>query len=77
MYIDDIEEINQWFDEHNENYGTYHNDDEYSICADDIEPFTDFLRDRFPDLVGVRCYIGKEDSAIWFFKKDLEDARFY
>ena len=79
MYPDDIDKIDKWFDNHKENYGTYHNfdDGEYSICAYDLEMFSDFLREEFPDLIGIRCYFGKGDSAIWFFKADLEEARFY
>ena len=76
MYEDDIKLIDEWFEAHTENYGTYHNDNEYSVCADDIEEFTDFLRDKFPDMVGIRCYIGTGDSAIWFFEEDLKATQF-
>ena len=27
--------------------------------------------------VGIRCYFGTGDSKIWFFREDLEKARFY
>ena len=76
MYEDDIKLVDEWFETHTENYGTYHNDNEYSVCADDIEAFTDFLRDKFPDMVGIRCYIGTGDSAIWFFEEDLKATQF-
>ena len=76
MYEDDIKLINEWFEAHTENYGTYHNDNEYSVSADDIEEFTDFLRDKFPDMVGIRCYIGTGGSAIWFFEEDLKSTQF-
>ena len=76
MYEDDIKLIDEWFETHTENYGTYHNGNEYSVCADDIEAFTGFLRDKFPDMVGIRCYIGAGDSAIWFFEEDLESTQF-
>lgn len=76
MYEDDIKKIDGWFKEH-ESYGTCHVDDEYSVCESDLEAFGDFLREEFPDLVGIPCYFGKGDSAIWFFRKNLEEARFY
>ena len=69
MYEDDIKLIDEWFEAHTENYGTYHNDNEY-------REFTDFLRDKFPDMVGIRCYIGTGDSAIWFFEEDLKATQF-
>ena len=50
---------------------------EYAVCADDLEDFSDFLRENFPDMIGIRCYFGKGDSAIWFFRDDLEEVRFY
>lgn len=77
MYENEIKLVDEWFDAHVENYGTYHSDNEYSICANDLEDFSDFLRENFPDMVGIRCYFGKCDSAIWFFRDDLEKVRFY
>lgn len=77
MYEDDIKKVDEWFENHTENYGTYHSYTEYSVCESDLESFSDFLREEFPDLVGIRCYFGKDDSAIWFFREDLEKARFY
>lgn len=77
MYEDDIKLVNEWFDAHTENYGTYHNDNEYSVCESDLEAFSDFLRENFPDLIGIRCFFGKGDSAIWFFEDDLLSAEFY
>ena len=79
MYPDDIDKVDKWFDNHKKNYGTYHNvnDGEYSICACDLEEFSDFLREEFPDLIGIRCYFGTGDSAMWFFEADLEEAEFY
>lgn len=76
MYEEDIKKVNEWFDEHTEFYGTYHDGDDYSINHYDIDDFTNFLGREFPDLVGIRCYIGKDDSAVWFSKDDLEKARF-
>ena len=49
----------------------------YAAIADDLEGFSDFLRENFPDMIGIRCYFGKGDSAIWFFRDDLEKVRFY
>ena len=77
MYEDDIKKIDEWFDKHTEYYGTYHEDKEYSVSEYDLESFGNFLRENFPDLCYIRCYFGKGDSAIWFFRKDLEDAKFY
>lgn len=77
MFEDDIKKVDEWFANHTEYYGTYHNENEYSVCESDLESFADFLREEFPDLVGIRCYFGKGDSAIWFFRDDLEEARFY
>lgn len=81
MYEDDIKKVDEWFDRHTESYGTYHshseNDDEYSVDAADLGDFSDFLRENFPDLIGIRCFFGKGESAIWFFRSDLKEARFY
>ena len=43
MYEDDIKKVNDWFDAHTENYGTYHTDDCYAVCEFDLEAFADFL----------------------------------
>ena len=76
MSEDDIKLIDKWFDEHAENYGTSHYDNEYAVCAYDLKDFSDFLQNNFPDMIGLRCYFGKGDSAIWFFKDDLESMHF-
>lgn len=77
MYEEDIQKINEWFDEHSEYFGTARSDREYSVDKYDLDCFTDFLRKEFPDLIGIRCYIGTGDANIWFFKDDLEHAKFY
>jgi len=65
MYEEDIQKVNEWFDK------------QYSIFSDDLEDFTDFLRNEFPDLCCIRCHLGTGDSTVWFFKEDLENAEFY
>ena len=77
MYEDDIKKVDGWFDRHTRFYGTSHEDNEYTIAEGDLESFADFLREEFPDLCYIRCFFGKDDSAIWFFREDLEKARFY
>ena len=77
MYEEDIAKIDSWFDRHTENYGTYRTDGEYSLSDWDMQEFADFLHNEFPDLVGIRCYFGTGDSKVWFFREDLEKARFY
>jgi len=77
MNEEDIAKVNEWFDRHTENYGTYRTDREYSLSDWDMQEFSDFLQEEFPDLVGIRCYIGTGDSNIWFFREDLEKAEFY
>ena len=77
MYEEDIQKVNEWFDAHTEYYGTSRSEREYSIAQDDLESFADFLRENYPDLCCIRCYFGKEDSTIWFFREDLEKAEFY
>ena len=77
MYEDDIKKVNDWFDKHTENYGTYRTEREYSVDEYDLKDFTRFLEQEFPDIVGIRCYIGTGDSNIWFFRDDLEKASFY
>lgn len=76
MYKDDIKKVDEWFEEHTEFYGTYHEGDDYSISHHDIEDFTKFLWREFPGLIGIRCYIGTGDGNIWFFGEDLEQADF-
>lgn len=77
MYEDDIAKVDNWFDRHTENYGTYRIDREYSLSDWDMQEFADFLRKEFPDLIGIRCYFGTGDSKVWFFREDLEKASFY
>ena len=77
MDDDDIKKVDEWFSTHTENYGTYHDDDEYAVCAWDLEAFSDFLQENFPDMVGIPCYFGNGNSAIWFFRNDLEKVRFF
>jgi len=80
MCKEEIQKVDEWFEQRAENYGnygTYHNEREYSVDEFDLESFSDFLRNEFPDLVGIRCYIGTGDSKIWFFRDDLEKAEFY
>ena len=82
MREEDIKKVDEWFDSHTEHFGTchsfstYRNDDEYSVGHSDLEAFSDFLRDEFPDLVSIVCFFGKGDSAIWFFREDLRNAQF-
>lgn len=77
MYEEDIKKVNDWFDKHTENYGTYRTDREYSLSDRDMQEFADFLHKEFPDLIGIRCYFGTGDSNIWFYREDLEKASFY
>jgi len=77
MYEDDIKKVDEWFDRHTDYYGTTRSDREYTVAEGDLESFADFLRYEFPDLCYIRCCFGKEDSAIWFFRDDLEKAVFY
>lgn len=77
MYEDDIQKVNEWFDRHTGYYGTSRSEREYSIFEYDLEDFTDFLRNEFPDLCYIRCHLGSGDSTVWFFKEDLENAEFY
>lgn len=76
MYEDDIKKVDEWFEKHTENFGTCHSDDCYSISEYDLQDFTRFLGENFPDMIGIRCYIGKDDSTVWFFKDDLERTPF-
>lgn len=77
MDKDDIKMVDEWFNNHTEYYGTSHVADEYTISQYDLESFTDFLADNFPDLCCLRCFLGTGDASIWFFKRDLEKAEFY
>ena len=77
MDKEDIQKVNEWFDRHTEYYGTSRSEREYSIFSEDLEDFTDFLRNEFPDLCYIRCHLGTGDSTVWFFKEDLENAEFY
>lgn len=53
MYEDDIKKVDEWFSKHTEYYGTNHEGDEYTISEYDLEDFSKFLSDEFPDL----CFI--------------------
>lgn len=77
MYEDDIKLVDEWFEKHTEYYGTNHEGNEYTVSQYDIEDFSDFLRDTFPDLAYIRCCFGTCDASIWFYKQDLKEAQFY
>jgi len=77
MYEDDIKKVDEWFEKHTENFGTCHSDDCYLISEYDLQDFTRFLGENFPDMIGIRCYIGKDNSNVWFFKDDLERTPFF
>lgn len=77
MYEDDIQLVNEWFENHKEYYGTNHEGNEYTLSQYDIESFVDFLADKFPDLCYIRCNIGTGDACIWFHESDLKEATFY
>ena len=77
MVEEDIKKVDGWFEKYEDKYSTNHVEDEYTIGEDKLEAFSDFLREEFPDLVGIPCYFGKGDVSIWFFKRDLEKAEYY
>lgn len=77
MYEDDIKKVDEWFSKHTEYYGTNHEGDEYTISEHDLEDFSNFLSDEFPDFCLIRCFFGTCDVCIWFYRKDLEEAVFY
>ena len=74
MYDEDIEKVDKWFTEHGD-FSTYKNDEEYVVDSVDVEDFCDFIREEFPDLIGIECMVG--NSGIWFKRCDLESARSY
>ena len=74
MYEEDIELVNKWFEEHGD-FSTYNNDEEYVVDSVDVDDFCDFIRESFPDLIGIECMIN--GGGIWFKRTDLESARSY
>lgn len=85
MCEDEIEAVNEWFDEMKKDQDeyfqtTYHHTDEedgedlYVIADVDIELFTRFLNDMNPDMVCFPCKIGSD--GIWFTLDDLKDATY-
>lgn len=77
MSREEIKLVDDWFEKHTECYGTSHVNDEYTVDSYDLEAFTDFLRDNFPDLCYIRCNLGTGDENIWFHTSDLQEAKFY
>ena len=75
MFDEDIEKVNAWFDEHDDCYGTYRIDKQYTVCENDLESFRVFLAKEFPDVI-LKCYFGSDNTSIWFFEDDLRDAVF-
>lgn len=75
MYEENITELNKWFDDEERSFDTGYNEDgEYSVCQRDVDDFCDYLRENEPDLVGIQCMVGT--GGIWFWRKDLESARY-
>ena len=73
MYDEDIKLIDNWFDE-NSKICTYRNDDEYVVSQYDVDDFVDFVREHFPDMVGIPVML--DGGGIWFKKSDLLKANF-
>lgn len=73
MYEEHIQMINDWFDKHEE-YGTYHNDDEYVVRHRDMSEFGDLVSE-ITDLIYIPCTVDAE--GIVFRKDDLMKARYY
>lgn len=71
MNEEDIAKVNEWFDRHTENYGTYRTDREYSLSDWDMQEFADFLHKEFPDLfiywIAVAIY-----HIILHLRKEIE-----
>ena len=59
MDDDDIKKVDEWFDLHTENYGTYHADNDYAVCEWDLEAFSDFLREEFHKVCPVYGLVSK------------------
>lgn len=76
MSKDEIQKINEWFDKDDEDRSldTHRSDRCYCVHSWDIEAFTDFLTEEFPDLIGIECMVG--NNGIWFWDSSLEKARF-
>ena len=83
MFKNEIKELNKWFrkKEKESYFSSYHHtlrkdgEDLYVIKADDMEDFTDFLRETFPDLIYFPCLVGKD--GIWFSPEDLKESKSY
>ena len=73
MYDEDIKSIDNWFDENGDSC-TYRNDDEYVVSQYDVDDFVDFVREHFPDMVGIPVML--DGGGIWFKKSDLLNAKF-
>ena len=71
MHEDDIKKVDEWFSKHTEYYGTNHEGDEYTISEYDLEDFSNFLSDEFPDLCLIRCCFGTGNSK--FLSDKLPD----
>lgn len=74
MYEDDIKELNEWFEDEERSFETGRADDEYNVDQADVDDFCDFMREQYPDLIGIPCMVGT--GGIWFTKDDLEKARY-
>lgn len=73
MYDEHIQMINDWFAKHEE-YGTYHNDDEYVVGNLYMREFCDLVTEIF-DLIYIPCKVRAE--GIFFTTEDLMNAKYY
>lgn len=73
MYDEHIQMINDWFDK-NEDYGTYHVDNEYAVRIGDMYEFRDLIA-KITDLVFLPCSFGT--NGIFFTTDDLKRANYY
>ena len=74
MYEEDIEELDKWFDKDYLSCETSHYDDEYIVDQTDVDDFCDYLREEYPDLIGIKCMVGT--GGIWFKREDLIAAKY-
>lgn len=76
MSKEEIQKVNEWFDKKDEDRSrdTYRSETEYCVHCWDMEAFTDFLTEEFPDLIGIECMVG--NKGILFWDSSLEKARF-
>lgn len=75
MDEDSIKKLNEWFDDKDRCFETYHSHGQYAVSQNDLYDFCEWLTENEVDLIGIPCMVCAE--GIYFKEEDLKNAVYY